>query len=235
MPLLTDTDEQLRAWLAGVVGDDVPVRAGPPRDVVPQEVVEPELTAYLFEVASGRRVNGDVHRPPPTVVRLGYLVCADAPQLQQALQVLDAVLVAALDPPEDMRGLEIDLAPVPPERWAALSARPRPALTLRMAAHHQRQVEQGPVVRTPLRVVASGSQPLAGRVIGHGDQPLAGAEVAVEAIAATTRTSDDGSFLFPLVPTGGLRLVVRAKGRSFVVDADPAGEPLLIHCDPLEA
>lgn len=235
MPLLTDADEHLRAWLAVVVGD-VPVRAGPPRDVVADEVVEPELTAYLFELASGLRVNGDAHRPPPTVVRLGYLICADAPEPQQALQVLEAVLVAALEArPDDMGDFEVDLAPLPSEEWTALGVRPRPAVRLRLTAHHQRRVDQGSVVRTPLQLVGTGSQRLAGRVIGPGDQPLAGAEVAVEAIAATTRTSDDGTFSFPMVPTGAVRLAVRAKGRSFAVDADPEGEPLVIHCDPSEA
>lgn len=226
MPILTDADRRLRSWLAEVVGDVAVSGAMPGEDPA-----QPSVSAYLLGLEPTTRVAGDPHRSSPVVVRLRYLVCADAPEPERAVELLDAVLEAALD----ARGLDVDLTPLPASTWLALGTRPRPALTVRVSAEGARARESAPPVRQPLRLESTGVRSLAGRLLGPGDVALAGSEVTVAATGATRRTSPTGGFAFPAVPAGPLHLAVRAKGRAFSVDVDPAdGEPVVVRCDLLE-
>lgn len=225
MATLTGADKRLRSWIGPVAGD-VPVSFGVPAD----GGEDASITAYLIGLEPTTKLGGDSHRPAPVVVRLRYLVCADAPDPRRALELLDSVLEAALD----AAGLEVDLTPMPVETWLALGVRPRPAFTVRLSAQHAREAEKTPVVRVPLRLTGATIRSLTGRLLGPGDVALAGSEVTLAATGATSRTSPSGAFVFRTVPAGPgpIRLAVRAKGRAFTVEVDPAeAEPVVVRCD----
>jgi Carboxypeptidase regulatory-like domain len=175
----------------------------------------------------------------PVVVRMRYLVCADSPEPADAVALLDKVLAAVLDHPVLDGGdrLEVDLTPLSAETWMALGAHPRAAFCVRLDAAHEFAPGEVAYVRQPLQLAGSTLRALRGRVVGPDDIPLAGAVVTLAATGAHDRTSPDGTFLFPTVPTGSgpIRLAVRAKGRVFTAEVEPDGdEPLVVHCDPLE-
>lgn len=231
MAMLTEADDRLRAWL-GTVAGGVAVRAEPPTD----DATGPSLTACLLRLESTASVAGGLPRAP-IVVRLRYLVCAHAPEPRRELELLDAVVTAALDTPIHLgHRLEVDFEPVAAETWLAFGARPRPSIVLRVDAVHVRGRDEGPVVLEPLRLVGTTVRSFTGRLIGPGDVPLTGVEVTLTATGAAERTSSTGTFTFAAVPGGGpVQLAVRAKGRSFVTAVDPdGGEPVVVRCDPLE-
>lgn len=235
MAILTDADERLRAWLVPIV-DGAAVHAGPPPDQVDDRMV----TAVLLGVEPTTTIARDPHQPSTEVLRLRYLVCADAPKAADALALLERILTAALDTPvlEDGDRLALDVTPVAPETWLALRARARPAITLRLDARHVRAAEEVPFVREPLQLVGTTIRSLSGHLLDPAGTPLAGATVTLAATGAADRTSAAGSFTFPTVPAapGPVRLSVRAKGRYFTATVDPdSGEPIVIRCDPLEA
>ena len=232
MSLLTEADDRLRTWLGSIAGN-VPVVAGPPTD----DAGEPAITAHLLALEPTAPLTRGGYRPASTVVRLRYLVCASAADPTEALRLLDPVVTAALDLATiDGHRVEADLEPLPPETWSALGARMRPSLTLRVDAVHARVPERRPLVRQPLTLQGGVVRSLTGRLLGPDDVPLPGAEVSVMATGATDRTSNAGTFSFGAVPSGGsVRLAVRAKGRMFIADVDPAdGDPVVVRCNPLE-
>jgi Carboxypeptidase regulatory-like domain len=198
---------------------------------------DPGLTAYLLAIEPAHKLANDPHRPAPVVLRLRYVVAAHGPSDAAALELIDRLLVASVDTPLPA-DLEVDFAPVPIDVWQALGVRPRPAVTVRVMARYAPATPEVPVVRQPLKVIGAGVRMLRGTVVGNGDVPLAGAEVVVAATNATTRTSDRGAFEFAGVPDSldPVRLAVRTKGRTFTADVRPdGGEPVVVHCDLLEA
>lgn len=232
MAILTDADQRLRDWLGPVAGG-VPVLAELPGD----DAAEAGITAVLLGLESTATLAGALHRPAPLVLRLRYLVCPHAPEPRRALELLEAVVTAALDTPVvGGQRMEVDLTPIAPETWVALGARQRPAITLRVDARHARAPDEVPVVLEPLRLVGATIRSLTGHVLGPGDVPLTGAEVTLRATGAAERTTATGAFTFDAVPAGApVQLAVRAKGRFFVADVDPDGdEPVVVRCDPLE-
>jgi hypothetical protein len=232
MAILTEADDLLRTWLGSVAGG-VPVLAGVPADGATQ----PALTAYLLGLEPTASLSRAGQLPAPVVVRLRYLLCADAADAAGALALLDSVMTAALDLNElDGHRVEVDLDPVPAETWLALGARLRPSFTLRIDARHVRLPAEVPLVREPLTLTGGTVRSLSGRLLGPGDVPLMGAEVTVMATGTADRTSSAGAFSFGAVPSqGSVRLAVRAKGRMFIADVDPDdGDPVVVRCDPLE-
>src|SRR5688500_9756204 len=102
MGMFTEADGRLRSWLGTVVGP-VPVRAEAPSD----DVTGTALTAYLIGLEPTAPLSRAGQRFAPTVVRLRYLVCADAPDAADVLRLLEAVVTAALDlPAPDGHGIE---------------------------------------------------------------------------------------------------------------------------------
>jgi hypothetical protein len=247
MGLLTEADGEVRAWLERTTGSG-PVDAGPPGSPGPPGEPRPPgepgsdaggagLTAYLMALDPVAEVARDRHHPAPAVVRLRYLLAGRGDDHRAGLDLLDRVLAATLDDPPPAE-LDVDVAPAAPELWPAFGAHPRPALTLSVTVRRVREPADAVLVRQPLRVVEAGVRGLRGRVVGPDDVPLAGVEVVVAATRATTRTSTTGAFSLAAVPAGPdpIRLAVRAKGRVFTVDIEPDGdEPVVIHCDLLEA
>jgi hypothetical protein len=244
MGVLSDADGRLRAWLAEAAGDTTVVPGPPADDDDTRRDTGAErgaggsgLTTYLLAIEPAPKLAGDPHRPVPVVLRLRYLVAAHGPSDAEALELIDRLLAASVDTPLPA-DLEVDFAGVPIDVWQALGVRPRPAVTVRVTARYAPPVPEVPVVREPLKVVGAGVRLLRGTVLGNGDVPLAGAEVVVAATQATTRTSDRGAFEFTSVPDSldPVRLAVRTKGRTFTADVRPDdGEPVVVHCDLLEA
>jgi hypothetical protein len=235
MAIMTEADERLRGWLAPIVGDAT-LHAGPPPDDTDGDVV----TAFLLSLEPTTTIARDPHQPSIQVVRLRYLVCADAADPARSLDLLDAIVTALLDAPvlDDGTRLELDLAPVTAETWLALRARPRPAITVRLDARHQRLPDDVPFVREPLQVVGTTIRSLTGLLLDPAGTPLAGAVVTMAATGAADRTSAAGRFSFPTIPAGPgpVRLNVRAKGRFFTADIDPdSADPVVVRCDLLEA
>jgi hypothetical protein len=244
MGVLSDADGRLRAWLAEAAGDTT-VASGLPEDDdethrdtgAGRGAGESGLTTYLLAIEPAPKLSGDPHRPVPVVLRLRYVVAAHGPSDAAALDLIDRLLAASVDAPLPA-DLEVDFAPVPIDVWQALDVRPRPAVTVRVTARYAPPVPEVPVVRQPLEVIGAGVRRLRGTILGNGDVPLAGAEVVVAATQATTRTSDQGAFAFSSVPDSldPIRLAVRTKGRTFTADVRPDdGEPVVVHCDLLEA
>lgn len=236
MGLLTDADAEIRAWLERAAGD-APVEIGPPGTSEDTDGDGARLAMYLLALEPVPKVANDRHFPVPVVIRLRYLVAPSAPDHPSRLELLDRVLAAVHDDPPPHH-LDAEFTPAPTEVWSDFDARPRPALSLQVTARGVRAPVETGLVRQPLRVVEAGIRGLRGRVLGPEDIPLAGAEVAVAATGASTRTASNGSFLLPTVPDAPepIRLSVRAKGRTFSVDVEPADvESLVIRCDLLEA
>jgi len=243
MGVLSDADGRLRAWLAAAAGDTT-VASGLPEDDdtdrgtgAQRGAGDTGLTTYLLAIEPARKMAPDPHRPAPVVLRLRYVVAAHGSSDAEALDLIDQLLAASVDAPLPT-DLEVDFAPVPIDVWQALGVRPRPAVNVLVTARYAPPVPEVPLVREPLKVVGGGLRLLRGRVVGNGDVPLAGAEVVVAATRATTRTSDQGAFEFSSVPDSldPVRLAVRTKGRTFTADVRPDdGEPVVVHCDLLEA
>ncbi len=125
--VLGRADARLRSWLTGVAGD-VAVRADRPT----AESTGESISAFLLGFEPTRAVVAEVHRPAPVVVRLRYLVWADAPEPQRAARPARR---------RPRRGLRVPGA----RRRAPRDRRPRPAA--------------GRDVDRPRRARAPGDQP----------------------------------------------------------------------------
>ena len=235
MGLLVDADAALRTWLRDVV---------PAAEVAPEPPEDPPASAtvsvVLLDVEPTVPVARDPHQRATKVIRLRYLLCADAADAEDSLPLLDAVLAAALETTALPGGhpMELDLRAPAPAVWLALGRRARPCITVRIDVVHVREPDVVPYVREPLRVVGTTIRSLTGRLLDPTGSPIAGAIVSLTATGVGDRTSSSGEFTFSTVPAGAgpVQLGVRAKGRHFTVEVDPSdGEPIVVRCDPLEA
>jgi hypothetical protein len=226
--MIDEVDQQVAAWIRGVVGDDVPISFE-----LPAKAAGPVVSAYLLELRDHPAPAGTP--PAPLQVLLSYLVTTASDSPESAHRLLGQLVFSALEHPE----YRPDLEPPPAPLWSALGVSPRPAFFLRVPCRRERPARPSKRVLTPLVVTTSPMGPIVGRVLGPGDHGIPGARVELPALRRSTRTDGHGRFLFAAVPAEPLlkHFVVQAKGieRSFAAECRPgAPDPVLIRIHSLE-
>ncbi|MGO8917416.1 MAG: hypothetical protein ACLQJR_16030 [Stellaceae bacterium] len=226
--MIEQVDEQLKNWLASIVGGvevslAAPVSAGKGR----------AIGLYLLELIQAPVLRGS--KPPPLQILLRYLVTADAERPEDAHRMLGDLIFAAMDSPD----LEVESEPVPLALWSALGVAPRPAFILRAPARVERPQPKARRVGS-LVITQAPLAPLDGVVLGPGGVPLAGAEVELPALQLFTRTDYKGRFRFPTAAPGKDGTFVRVKARGFEMTATATdgerrgGEPLVVRFERME-
>jgi hypothetical protein len=226
--MIDDVDARLTTWISGVLPNvavllDMPTKP-PDSDSV---------SVHLLELEDAPPARG-IERSP-LQVGLRYLVTAWSDDPSVAHRLLGQLLFAAMDAPD----VEVQVAAVGAEAWAALGVAPRPSFFLRVPL---RQPRPQPVVKPvlkPLVVQGTGMGQLIGVVLGPGDMPIADAFLELISEQQFTRTDSKGWFSFPAVPIEPQHkeLRIKAKGREFPVTAEgptPDAQPLVIRLDLLE-
>ncbi len=215
-PIRTATAE-VTAWLAGTVGDTVPV--GPPRpDADPGR-----LTLWPLEIRPARQTRGTGSGPEPYRFTVRYLLAAGGPE---SLAALDRVLVAATA--ADGRTLVLE---------AGVGAPPRPAVLIDVPVQVTHPTRPAAPVLRPLRLRQLEMVSLDGRVVGPAEQPLASMRVEVVGQPYATRTDSAGRFRLVGVPhdpdrPAPVRLRLTGRGQVLTAEIDPAEPDIVIVCAP---
>ncbi|WBB52623.1 carboxypeptidase regulatory-like domain-containing protein [Verrucosispora sp. WMMD573] len=222
-PICTATAE-LVAWLAGVVGDTVPV--GPPApDADPSR-----LTLWPLDVRPARQTRGSGNGPEPYRFTVRYLLAAGGPE---ALTALDRALVSATR--ADGRTLVLEAGD--PALWAAFGAPPRPALLIDVPVQIAHPTRPATPVLRPLRLRQLEMLTFDGRVVGPAEQPLAAMRVEVVGQPYATRTDPAGRFRVVGVPHDPdrptpVRLRLTGRGQVLTAEVDPTEPDIVIVCTP---
>ncbi len=220
--MIDEIDRHLSDWV-GKILKKAEVSLAPPG----RHQVERGVGLYLLELTYIPVPRGK--RRPPLQIRLRYLVTTQAPEPQEAHQMLGELLIAALTEPE----FEVEQEPVPITLWEALKLEPRPSFVLRVPYTHEQPEKLAPPVRHPLVIRSSELQSLTGQVLGPEDIPVADARVEVPALQLYVNTDSKGRFHFSAVPVDPYPKLLRvhAKGQEFSIDTKQAKatEPLVIH------
>jgi hypothetical protein len=244
---LRAADAAVRAWLAGVIGD-VPLTDGPPPDIPSTDIpsagraaggssdaTDPApVSLHLYEVAAERPL---ADARVPRTFRLRYLLTG--PDGPGTLDLLDAVLadrIAAEGAARVAGAADLVVEPATAALLAARGVAPRPALVVETTARLAPPAATAPLVTQPAVVTPAFLRPVRGRVVGPGGIGLGAVSVALAGSDRWERTGPDGAFNLaaPVDGTGRTRVRVAAKGREFTADLEPAGDEILIHCDPRE-
>jgi len=225
--VIEQADRRLTDWVGKIADRDARVVLSAPSD----ERQGVGVSLFLMDLVSLPPMRGQ--RRAPLQLALRYLVSVWAGDPLDEHRMLGALVAAAMQE----EGLEVQLAPVPPEVWTALRVAPRPSFVLQVPVRQARPEPVVPRVRGPLAMRGVGLAPLAGVVLGPGDVPVAGARVEVPAADAVAETDPQGRFRFPSLPSEPRRqlLRIRARGRQLDVEiARPdAGGSVVIRFDQL--
>ncbi|MGC5052338.1 carboxypeptidase-like regulatory domain-containing protein [Micromonospora sp. DT48] len=214
---------ELAAWLAGAVGDPVPV--GPPRpDADPSR-----LALWPLELRPARQTRGS-SGPEPYRLTVRYLLAAGGPE---ALAALDRVLVAATG----AAGRTLVLEAGDPALWAAFGAVPRPALLIDVPVQVTHPARPAAPVLRPLRLRQLEMLTVDGRVVGPAEQPLAAMRVEVVGQPYATQTDPAGRFRIVGVPHDPdhptpVRLRLTGRGQVLTTEVDPTEPDIVIVCAP---
>lgn len=227
--MIEEVDNRLREWASSVLeapAANVEIRLTAPDEPGPQAAV----TIFLLDLLPG--TPGAAGRRPPLQITLRYLVSASAASVEDAHRLLGRVVFAAMERPD----MEVELAPLSAEFWAALRCTPRPSFLLRVPLRLDRPEPQVGRVTHAAEVRHAKTAALAGRVVGPGDIPIAAAQVELPALRLVTQTDVHGYFRFLAVPADPARrqVTVRARGveKAITVERPVAGgEPFIIHWD----
>lgn len=213
----------LVSWLAEVAG---PAVQEPPSDA---DDGAAGLAVWPLELLPDQQGSA-ASAGRPLRLRVRHLVTGKG-GAAQAVRLLDQALVAAA---AGNGAPEVAFAPVAPEVWLALGARPRPALLFDVTAQVARPAAVGPRVRAPLQVQDGSLRAISGRVLGPEDVPLAGIRLEVSGTGASTYSGTGGAFALPGVPARvPLRLLLSGRGvrRLADVPADAAADDIVIRFD----
>ncbi|MFI7553011.1 carboxypeptidase regulatory-like domain-containing protein [Micromonospora sediminimaris] len=222
-PICVATTE-LVAWLAGAVGDTVPV--GPPGP----EADPSRLTLWPLDVRPARQTRGSGSGPEPYRFTVRYLLAAGGPE---ALTALDRALVAVTG--TDGRTLVLEAGD--PALWAAFGAPPRPALLIDVPVQVTHPTRPAAPVLRPLRLRQLEMLSFDGRVVGPAEQPLAAMRVEVVGQPYATRTDPTGRFRVVGVPhdpdrPAPVRLRLTGRGQVLTAEVDPTEPDIVIVCPP---
>ncbi|GAB3842954.1 hypothetical protein GCM10029963_16840 [Micromonospora andamanensis] len=215
--------EALATWLAGAVGDAVPV--GPPRpDADPGRLV-----LWPLEIRPARQTRGS-GGPEPYRLTVRYLLAAGGPE---SLAALDRVLVAAAG----AAGHTLVLEAGDPALWAAFGAPPRPALLIDVPVQVTHPTQPAAPVLRPLRLRQLEMLTFDGRVVGPAEQPLAAMRVEVVGQPYATHTDPAGRFRVVGVPhdperPAPVRLRLTGRGQVLTAEVDPTEADIVIVCTP---
>lgn len=226
--MIQDLDAQLSDWLEPLVRPAT-LSLQPP-------ATGPEgrgVSLYLSSLAAAPTSRGPQRAPHQ--VKLRYLVTTWGPSPQDAHQLLDTLLFAALDRAD----VEVDLSPVDIAFWQAFGARPQPSFFLCVPLSRPRPEAVAPLVRRPLVVRSVDLRELHGLVLGNDGVPVAGARVTLRRFDRSAETDSSGRFSLVGVPAGAVAadFVVHARGRrpTTTVDLPAAPDaPFVLHVDLLE-
>jgi hypothetical protein len=225
--LIEQSDARLTDWVTAVVGKGVTVALTAPVN----EHSGTGVSLFLMDLVSRPPMRGQVRTPVQLALRYLVTVWAEDPVAEHKL--LGDMVAAAMQE----EGFEVVLAPVAPETWLALGARPRPAFVLQVPVRQPRPEPVRPRVRGPLVVQGVPLVALSGVVLGPGDVPVANARVDIPSAGATAQTDPLGRFHFAGLPAepAQRRVRVRARGRQMEVEiAQPeADTAVVIHFDHL--
>jgi len=219
--MIEETDRRLASWIGDIL-DQVNVSLALPGAMDAAKGVN----LYLLELLQSPAARGT--RRPPLLMTLRYLVTTQAPKVEDAHQMLGALVIAALENTE----FEVEQEALPLSLWSALGIPPRPSFVLRVPFRHERAEKLAPPVRSvilkrlPLRSFG-------GQIVGPENIPIMNARVELPAFELFTNTDSKGRFYFSAIPAspGAKVLRVRAKGQEFSINTEQVSsdkDPLVI-------
>jgi hypothetical protein len=227
--MIDTVDQQLREWVATIVGD-VNVSLAIPSVSGTDHTVSLYLTDILAK-APIRAAAATTHQ-----LSLRYLVTVWAERPEDAHRLLGELLFAAMSAAD----FEVERAGPTAELWQAFGVAPRPSFWLLIPLTKSRAIDPPPLVREPVVVDAAPIESFHGVVLGPGEVPVANARVRLDGSGLEARTDLQGRFLFRAIPGGSRpkRLVARARGTQTIVtttEPHPSGErPFVVRFQSME-
>jgi hypothetical protein len=222
--MITESDQRLRSWIASLAGP-ITISNTPPG----REETGSGVSLYLMEMSRAPLARKEHDQLVQITAR--YLVTTWAEQAQDAHELLERLMLGAMDNPE----VQVEFNPLLLSDWIAFGVVPRPSFMLLLTLQRQRRERTSTLVSAPPMVRGTGVRRLEGVVLGPEDRPLANAQVEIPGLGLTGRTDLEGRFRFPVLPADALveHLVVEKMGQSVSVALSPTGEeafsPLVIH------
>jgi hypothetical protein len=226
--MIAAAHQRLRNWIAALT-DNIEISMSPPGR---EEETGSGVHLYLMEVSHPVITRQDRNRVLQLTLR--YLITVWSPQAEEAHELLEKLLVSAMENAD----VQIESEPPPLSFWAAYGLSPRPSFILRCTLQHEQPERVGTIVRSPPLVRSAPLRRLEGIVLGPEDIPLGNARVQAPGQGLTARTDPDGRFRFLAMPADAPveRLAVEVRGQTVSVSVGGGtgeqGAPLILRCQP---
>lgn len=225
--MLETLDQNLREWVGKTLGGVTFSLTAPVKEATGSGV-----NIYLLELVDSPPRRGPDLSPLQFDAR--YLVTTWADTPEAAHQMLEKLAFAALEKSD----FNVEFYGLPADLWNGLGIPPQPAFLLRLTVRQERPQPEVHYVHQPLELRIGPSTLLRGVVRSSQDIPIAGAQVEMPSIQRSTRTDENGNFLFANIPKDltTYQIKIRAKGREQIVTVaqqTPDQAPVVIRFDPV--
>jgi hypothetical protein len=221
--MFDETDRLLSDWISGDV-DHVEVVIGAPTS----SGSTPRVFLHLLNLLPAEPVAGP--RLHPLQLRLEYLVCVDAPTVQEAHALLGRLAFNALQATH----IQPVFRPIDGGLWQGLGIAPRPGFFIQAPVRLTDERQRAPRVEAPPEVAIGALVPLDGKVVGSDGRALAEARVSLPRLGLSAITDRSGGFRFSAVPsqTGLIRLLIESDHQRAELEVSLADSPLVVAFSP---